>query len=472
MKHGRVLFLSCLILMFTANTIDGRNLNGNDFQYRAQVKGPIQKGEIYQAVLPGRILSKMSPDLSDLRLYGTNQKEIPGDQKEIPWDQKEIPGDRKEIPYVIIDNIIPEIPGRSFALEVIRYQPGKDWITIHLKNPEPMQDINALTLEIPDRDFQKELTLEGSEDQKKWTHITRDTIYDFTSQIDLRKVRLDFSNCRYRFFRLKMLDTAKSAGTEQTIRVRVKGADVSINYPDAKKILIQRIEANTGNGREAVIHYDHQTVQPSKPLTTKDRKTIIDIRTGIRFERIDFEITNPLYYRQVHIYYSETGAEDSFILWADDVIYRTPKQTHTFLLNQFPHYPYFRIEIENKDDVPLTIKEIRLTWVQKILCFYGVETAPAYTLYYGNPRVAAPDYDLKKLISQDNWVEVFAKQSRANRIVLSKYTKNPSFRGNFLEKHGKQEGIILTTVVILLVAGLGIWLYMLLRRVTPNNVCF
>jgi hypothetical protein len=448
MKRDRILFLSCFILLLAANTIYAQNLTGNDFQYRAELKGPIQKGEIYQVVLPGGVLSKMSPGLGDLRLYGPGQKEIP---------------------YVMIDNIIPEIPGRNYPLEVIRYQPGKEWITIDLKNPEPLQDINALTLEIPDRDFQKELALQGSDDQEKWTDITRDTIYDFTSQIDLRKVRLGFSNCRYRFFRLKMRDVAKPTGPDQTIRVQVQGADVSINYPDAKKILIQRIEAHTGNGRKAVIQYDHQTVQPSKPITTKDHKTIIDIRTGIRFERIDFEITNPLYYRQVHIYYSETGAEESYQLLADDDIYRTPEQTHNYLLNQFPHHPYFRFEIENKDNLPLTIKEIRLTWVQKLLCFYGLETASGYTLYYGNPQVAEPDYDLKKLISQDNWVEVFAKQNESNRTILMEPAPNPSFRGNFLGKQGKQEGTLLTIVVILLVAGLGIWLYRLLRRVTPNK---
>lgn len=448
MKRNRIFILSWLILLFVTHTIDGRSLTGNDFKYRAPVKGPIQKGEIYQVVLPGGVLSKMSSQLGDLRLYDTHQREIP---------------------YVIIDNVIPEIPGRNYALEVIRYQPGDSWIAIHLKNPEPFQDINALTLDIPDRDFQKELILEGSDDQKNWAYITQDTIYDFTSQIDLRKVRLSFSNIRYRFFRLKMRDGAKPQGPNQTIQVRVKGADVRINYPDAKKILIQRIEAHTGNGREAVILYDHQNIKPVKPKTTKDHKTIIDIQTGGRFERIDFEITNPLYYRQVHIYSSETGAEGSYQLLADDDIYRTPDQTHSYLLNQFTNHPYFRFEIENKDDLPLNIKGIRLTWIQKLLCFYGLETAPAYTLYFGNPRVTAPDYDLQKLVNPENWVEVFAKQGGSNRLILPELTENPSFRGNPLGKQGKQEGFILTIVVILLVAGLGVWLYKLLQRTAPMN---
>ena len=149
--------------------------------------------------------------------------------------------------------------------------------------------------------LQKELILEGSGDQLRRTPITRDTNYDFTSQVELRKVRLSFSKTRFQYFRIKMRDAAKPKNPEQTIQVRVKGADVNINYPDAKQILIERIDAHTGDYREALIVYDKQTVKPLKPIAEKNRRTIIEIHTGIRFERIDFEILNPHYYRQVHM---------------------------------------------------------------------------------------------------------------------------------------------------------------------------
>jgi hypothetical protein len=451
MKRNPVLFLGCFFLCLFAVTALGRyetdaSAAMKDFQYQAEIKGPIQKGYIYQVVLPGRALAKMSPRLGDLRVYGPHQTEIP---------------------YVIIDNVTPEVPGRYVTLEAVRYEPADEWTTIYLSNPEPAREIHALAFGIPDQDFQKEVILEGSFDQANWNRITRDTIYDFTTQIDLRKVRLNFANTRCKFFRVKMRDVRKPKNPEQTIRVQLKGADVSIDYPDAKKIQIQRIEALTGNSRESVVVYDHQAIKPLKPIAVKNHKTIIDIQSGLRFERIDFEIGNPLYYRQVHIYYSETGAEDSYQLLAGEDIYRTSTQTHNFLLNHFPHYPYYRFEIENKDDLPLEIKEIRLTWIQKILCFNGLESAPAYTLCYGNSRVEAPDYDLKKLIRQDNWVQVFDKQGGSNRLSLDKTITNPSFRSNFGGKQGNQEGFVLTIVVILLVAGLGVWLYKLFRRATP-----
>lgn len=454
MKWNRIFIFCMLSLLLSANIMGSEN-PGNprgaagDFQYQALIKGPIQKGDIYRVVLTGEVLAKISPQMGDLRLYGP---------------------DRREIPFVIIDHVIPEISGKKIILEIIRYQPGDDWVTILLKNPEPSEEINALTLDIPDRDFHKEIILDGSHDQTNWSQLVKDSIYDYSSQVDLRKVRLDFASSRFGFYRISMRDAVKPKGQDPAIHVRAKGVNVSIHYPEAKKIMVHRIVGHSGNHREAVTIYDNQMAHPWNSIT-KDRKTIIDIQAGVRFGRVDFEIDNPLYYRRVDIYYSETGTGNSYrLLTSGPHIYRTPDDTLNYIVNRFPHYPYIRFEIENKDDPPLNITGLRLTWVRKLLCFYGLEAASAYTLVFGNNQIAAPDYDIKKIIGQYNWTEVFAKQNPdSHQLTLTELSENPSFQRNIPDKQAKREGVILTIVVICLVTGLGIWLYKLLRKAVPKR---
>jgi hypothetical protein len=53
------------------------------------------------------------------------------------------------------------------------------------------------------------------------------------------------------------------------------------------------------------------------------------------------------------------------------------------------------IEIDNRDDRPLTIEEIRVDYQVHRLVF-PVSGEPPYVLYYGNPKAEKPSYDIER----------------------------------------------------------------------------
>ncbi len=57
-----------------------------------------------------------------------------------------------------------------------------------------------------------------------------------------------------------------------------------------------------------------------------------------------------------------------------------------------------QVAVENGDDTPLPITSIRLEMRQRKICFDAADERPL-TLYYGDPALAAPQYDYARLFS-------------------------------------------------------------------------
>lgn len=60
------------------------------------------------------------------------------------------------------------------------------------------------------------------------------------------------------------------------------------------------------------------------------------------------------------------------------------------------HHRYIRIEIDNGDDAPLHGIQVSAWSRSRALLLEGGHSPP-FTVYYGNPRANAPDYDFARL---------------------------------------------------------------------------
>ena len=103
------------------------------------------------------------------------------------------------------------------------------------------------------------------------------------------------------------------------------------------------------------------------------------------------------------------------------------------------------ITIDNGDDVPLTLKSVRLEMLQRDLCFEAAAGAH-YTLYYGDPALSAPRYDYARL---------FAKRADAAQATAGPEQPNPAYQPRpderpFTEKHPVLLWVALIAVIALL----------------------
>jgi hypothetical protein len=103
------------------------------------------------------------------------------------------------------------------------------------------------------------------------------------------------------------------------------------------------------------------------------------------------------------------------------------------------------VTIENGDDAPIQVTSIRLEMTERDLCFDAAAGA-AYTLYYGDSALAAPQYD---------YAALFVPAANAIAALLGAETANPAYQPRpdmrpFTEKHPALLWMALILVMVLL----------------------
>ncbi len=443
------LFLIFLLsLIFLSSGIRAASLSPDDFQYSAGIKGPIKNKSMYQVILSREILQKCSlTSCNDLRLSDQNNNEIP---------------------YVIIRNISQEKP-EKYRFEIINYEDDPYSAVITVKLPEKYRSIRVISLIISDRDFKKNVILHGSHDMKKWVLLAEDNIYDFSSQINLRKTDVKFGKSDYRYYRLQLIEKKTAGADDETFKLKYKGLDFSISSIKSKKIRINEIF-----GQTALESYEHATNNEAvftefTSRVEEEKDTVIIVETNLPFNRIYFDISNPYFYRDVVIYFSDTGEKDSYKLLAHDVIYRFPlsghKETKNYVDRTIRKQRFYKFIIKNNDNPPLTVRNIKFEWVQKSLYFIGLNDAEEHILFFGNPLFDQPHYDLKNFINQSNWFN-----HKYEKLEIASIEKNVNYKPAVSEdKQKKIEKTVLTVIIIIMVIGLSYWVYTLIRKTSGNK---
>lgn len=441
----RVLQATVMVLCLACTCAFGSavpSLTEDNFQYTGTIRGPLKNGVLYHVHLEAAVLEKCAAGCRDLRVFHMG----------------------REVPYVVIEN---RNDGRSpsiYSLEITELDEQGPVTILIMKMPQKYEPITRLTLNIPDRDFRKNVTLEGGNDLKTWDVVVHDRIYDFSSQVDLRKTYISFPASGFRYYRLVIRDEAKLNAKKEMLTLKYQGLDLSVNGLEPKKLRIGSITGQTFFESEHSAVYDETDMTAYRIEQDKDRNTIVVFETGLPFTRISFDVSNPYFYRKVSIYSSDTGKENTYKLLQASSLYRLLFSEVTEEKSRLdcgtPGSRHYRIVIENGSNPRLDIKGVRLGWVQKHLFLVALDDADSYTAGLGNSAVGAPDYDLSRSINQANWQKVSAGKTEITAII-----QNQDFKpGLPQDTRQKTEKTVLIVVVCLLVAGISYWLYSLLSK--------
>ena len=432
-----------ILMICPAAVMATESLTPGDFRYCDDLDGRILSNTIYQVQLPPEILQKCADGYNDLRLFGSANREVP---------------------YVIIENEYPDEVIETFLFQVVDYKDDRTSTVITMKLPEKYQPVSVIEIDTADRDFKKDLMLYGSHDMKKWDLLVKDAIYDFSSQVALRKTEIKFTKADYRYFRIKLIDARSDAKAGRSIQLKYNGLDFSTNNISAKRLHINKITGLTGAKTDRIRVYDEEEFTGFPVNLDKDRNTIITVEADLPFDKVYFDVSNPYYYRELSIYHSDSGKADSYILLTRSSIYSFPlsgiSETRNYVAYTSIKHKYYKIVIENKNNPPLEIRNIIFRWIQKDLYFVSLKETATYSLCFGNSLIKKPDYDLSNFINQNNWFK-----QRYEKLTTGQIKTNAGFRQKIPEdKKKKIEKIILTAVVVSLVIGIGFWLYSLIRK--------
>ncbi len=437
-----LLFLLCTLIYRPAVLWAGK-MEPSNFRYSASLGGEIKKGGLYRIILPGGILEQCERSCRDMRIFDK---------------------ENREIPFVILNNRIPPKKTLRYPLEVVSYDDQAARTKIVLKRPNPIDRVTTLEMDSLDRDFNKAVTVSGSTDMKSWKTLGHETIYDFSSRVNLRKMHLALGKNIYPYFQL-VIDEGEEARNSQNIRLKYDGMDFSASTYTKKKLQITRFVVldDTESHEKAV--YDEWKLLPKVSTDPAKRVTEIAFDSVLPFSILEFAIDNPYYYRPLKLYGKDTGRKQDFVPIQQDSLYSFPissqKETKKYIDISVPReYQSYKVVVEDDANPPLKIESITLRWPQKQLFFMGLDDHQEYRLFWGSPTVEEATYDIARMIRADNWFN-----QPALSVPVSSIVQNVGYKP-FKGKDAKTlvEKNILVIVIVLVVIVIAFFLFQLWKK--------
>lgn len=315
----------------------------------------------HKIVLPEEVFGKVSPDFSDIRIFGLTKY---NDTIEASYilqlkTEKVV---RTEVKFKLLNTTQNE-KGYYFTMEV-----------------PTEESVNQLMLNFKQDNFDWKLSLEGSQNQQEWFTIVDDyrilsiknpeTSYQFT--------KVTFPVTKYRYFRI-------------LIKSREK--------PDLSYAKIEFNKVTNGSFNTYPIEKSENSEDKKQKLTLVE----ISLKAPVPVSSIKIDVQNTFdYYRPITISYISDSVKTEQG-WKYQYRQLTSGTLNSFENNEFVFestvLQKLKISILNQDNAPLTIEKLSAKgYIHELLVRF---TEPAtYYLTYGNKKAYKPSYDIERFVSK------------------------------------------------------------------------
>lgn len=331
---------------------------GQDFKFEAALPTVADSG-FYRIVLLPELLGLAETNLSDLRIY----------------DQAEV-----EQPYVTQREKEVLVQSLFKAYEIKEKVYKEDAISYLIFSNADKKKIDNVSFLVKNTDAKKRARLSGSDDLENW-YVIKDNYLLHAMQSDEETSEMNILNfplSDYAYFKLEINDSSRlpinilKVGYYDT--QQVKGLSTYIKCP--------RIEQKDS----AKISYVKMT-----------------FATSVFLEQLQFSVSGAEYFsrnarvrvkregvnkkNKPYTYYESLGSFDLNSNRDNQLSFRGTKVQELVL------------EVENQDNQPLKVESVQGAYLNRYLVA-DLSPASTYYLKFGDERLRAPDYDLKKFAAQ------------------------------------------------------------------------
>lgn len=354
-------------------------------------------------------------------------------------DLRVITDDRREVPYALVTaRAETRREERQLQLANISLTDRKETFaeaSVDLKGGM----YNEIDIQTDDRDFTRQVTVQGSNDGKTWNTIRSNAaIFDYADQDQQRyrhtKVTINPST----FKNLRIL-----INNESQPPLKIKGLRVFYTRRDA--------------GREWT--FPGQITKTEADAQRKATVLMVAAPNAAKTRELQLETSDRNFKRRVEVYVQQNGKD--WVKWGEDTIFsiETERIRETKLTVSIPELSAadVRLVIRNYDSPPITITRVQFVSTAQELVF-KIDGPKKYYLFWGNPLAQAPTYDLTDLIARMD-----VKQLATYH--LGGQTKNPDFAGHDHQLPWTERyKYLLYGVVLVLIGGLVAFQYKVLKK--------
>ena len=343
MKVGKWLFIIVFVnISFAQNKVT------------AGIK-PVKQSGFYKIVLPPAIRSFTTKDLSNFRIYDTQNNETP---------------------YFILqqNNNTVAFAIEDFPILSESSRPGKN-TTVVFENTG-LKKLNEITLVIGNTDVEKKYNISGSNDNSKWFGIVNNKILtDITNTENITTVKtITFPLCSYQFFKIEFDDTKTLPLDLQDIHITQTTFVPSVQLLPIVPESIKTIKLS--EQKKTLIH-----------IIFKNKEVI---------DQLALDVKSPAYYKREARIYKKVTRKYKRKVWEEEedmFSFQISSDTKNNIAIPQIFEKDFYIEIENQDNQPLQFSSIRFNQIPVVIVA-DLKSDATYTVKTGGTELQEPQYDL------------------------------------------------------------------------------
>ena len=356
------------LLLFSHLPDAAADFSLKDWQHTKSITLPSELMDegLVELVPDPQVYDRARLGLIDLRI-------IDGEEQEVPYhlDVEKGARERRSFPVTVRD--IGFVPGQhsSFVADL-----GQEGI-LH----------NEIEVSTSSESFQREVTVEGSNDASNWAVLQEGTqIFDFTLKergFTARDTRVRYPESTVRYLRVRITNDGEGP-------LEISGASVSsvVETPAQE------------------VAYPATISELTEDSTKRTSLIVFDLGVrGLPTNRLTIETPQVNFYREITLEGTGDAPQKDAANWSPIqrsgalYSYDTPKLVGDKLTLEYPEttFRYLRLTVRNEDDPPLDIQGVEMHGVQRKLIFQA-QLGTSYKLYYGNIDAHAPSYELGRIL--------------------------------------------------------------------------
>ncbi|HEY0765798.1 MAG TPA: DUF3999 family protein [Pyrinomonadaceae bacterium] len=332
--------------------------------YYVEVKPAQTDAGVYDLVVPLPVMDKARPDLADLRLFDSNNREIPyGIRVRREVDEKR------------------EIPVRMFNAGLA----GAATSEVSVDLGESPGEHNEIDIETRGTNFRRQVAVEGSDSGREWRTLNGDAvIFSFTSQNTVAESqRVTYPTSRYRYLRVKVsLDQLTDDETPTVTNVKVLMAVREKGSLSTWSVFVPSYQLLRNQGAHA-------------------SAWLLDLGAKAPCDRLTLEVGDESFSRPFQVEAVDDDQNVRLVASGDLTRHagEEPKPLVIFF-NQEENVRKLRLQITDYSNPTLNIQTIEASAPARQLVFELKEPpSQPLRLFFGNGSITAPHYDFEKEIS-------------------------------------------------------------------------
>lgn len=354
-------------------------------------------------------------------------------------DLRIVTGSRTEVPYALVTRNPEQSEQQVAARTINRSTSGADESYLEVALADPGVIYNKIEIVTDEQNFYRRVQVLGGADGRTWNKLREDAvIFDYTREERMRHVVITLGDATFPFIAVKILNGKEKPLTIEGLKVFYQHK----NDPGIEVTLAATIQKQ---------EHDRQR---------EESVLIAALPSAMPVSRVVLDADDRNFLRRV-IVFTRTKPADEWRHAAEATVFKydTAQVKDSKLSIAIPQTiaKELKLIIRNFDSPPLKVAGITAISNRQDLIF-KTTGRDRYFLFWGNPRAKDPHYDLSDLAARHDLRTI--PQYQAGTPM-----KNPAFAGHekqlpFTERYK----YLLYGIVIMLMAGLSLFQYLVLRR--------